>query len=238
MTSIPVKVENGKPIFGYNEEGEPICNSPKRNKLDDDLCQDTKTMPNGRCRRHGGLTPIGAANANFKTGRYSQHIPSHLAARFVEAVTDPQILDLSADIALGEVRISELLGKLSEQTALLDAIEGVNQQAEEGGTPQEIIIKVQKLAEQLKSFDTGLWAEIREAQEARRKLVEAERRRRKDMQAMVDLRQVIVLFSRIEDILTRCVTVQADKNIIGRELQMLSLETFGSVKATNANQDE
>jgi hypothetical protein len=71
-------LENGKPVFGRNAAGKPVCNSPKRGKPTTDRCQDAIVMANGRCRRHGGKSPVGIGSARFKHGYYSKDFVTHL----------------------------------------------------------------------------------------------------------------------------------------------------------------
>ena len=79
-----------------------------------------KPMPNGRCRLHGGATPSGAALPQYKTGRYSKHLPDRLAARYHEALADAELLAVRDDVALLDVRLSELVNMLGG-----DAIPGI-----------------------------------------------------------------------------------------------------------------
>jgi hypothetical protein len=65
------------------------------------------SMPNGRCRMHGGATPRGAASPHFKHGRYSTAFGG-LAARVTTALDDPDRLTLRHEIALVDARLAEL----------------------------------------------------------------------------------------------------------------------------------
>src|SRR5688572_15172438 len=69
-------------------------------------------MPNGRCRLHGGKTPRGIASANFKHGRYSSALPDRLVGRYLQAVSDPELIALHHDIALVDAFISDVLPRL------------------------------------------------------------------------------------------------------------------------------
>ena len=71
-------------------------------------------MRNGRCRLHGGKTPRGVASANFKHGRFSQ-LPERLAARYKEALADPDLVTNISEIALVTVRLNELFQKIDLQ---------------------------------------------------------------------------------------------------------------------------
>jgi hypothetical protein len=73
-------------------------------------CQ-AQAMENGRCRIHGGLTPSGFALPQFKTGRYSKVLPEALRHRYEVARDDEDLLSLRDEIALIDLRITDLLGK-------------------------------------------------------------------------------------------------------------------------------
>ncbi len=63
---------------------------------------------------HGGASPSGLGSPNFKTGRYSKHLPAKLADRYHEAVNDADLLAMRDDIALLDARIGERLATLTE----------------------------------------------------------------------------------------------------------------------------
>lgn len=53
-----------------------------------------------RCKLHGGATPSGPANANFKHGRYAKVFRGALADKFLEATDESQPLDLLPELAV------------------------------------------------------------------------------------------------------------------------------------------
>lgn len=79
----------------HNRKGEP--------------CKAYAIVGRTKCKNHGGLTPRGAASPHFKTGRYSKDLPTRLAARMQDALTDPKLLDLTEDVALLQARLGEVL---------------------------------------------------------------------------------------------------------------------------------
>ena len=190
------------------------------------FCRVTQVMPNGRCRLHGGATPRGIGSANLKDGRYSKDLPAKLLKTYNRARNDVELLNLGDDIALGQARISELLGKLSQQNTLLEAIQQVSRQVQKGETPEKTIAKIQSLTEELRLLDGSIWAELREQQEKKRKLVEAERRQLKDGALLVDIRQVILMITRFEQIVLETVTISSEKAAIGRQLQTLAKDSL------------
>jgi hypothetical protein len=71
-------------------------------------------MPNGRCRLHGGLTPVGIASPNFKHGRYSDFAPEKLLQGYARQVRDPELLQQRDEIALLDSMIFEALKRMSD----------------------------------------------------------------------------------------------------------------------------
>lgn len=61
------------------------------------------------CRIHGGLSPTGANSPAFKHGNYSKHLPKRLLHVHDAAFADPELLDLTRDVALQETFIRETL---------------------------------------------------------------------------------------------------------------------------------
>jgi hypothetical protein len=57
-------------------------------------------MANGKCRLHGGLTPSGPDNPNFKHGRYADAFKGQLAQKFDKSVKDEQPMDLQGELAV------------------------------------------------------------------------------------------------------------------------------------------
>ena len=85
------------------------------------------------CYHHGGASLKGAAHPSFKHGQRSKHMPVQLATRYEAALSDPQLGDLTTNIALREAFIRERLEALDkapdpaqvwqQMTAQLNALE-------------------------------------------------------------------------------------------------------------------
>ena len=212
-----------------------VCGANLRNKPGC-TCRKPPVTGRNRCELHGGLTPRGLASANTKTGRYSKDVPTQLSSRYEEARQDQELLNLRDDIAIAEARTGELLSKLGEGADLQKAIQHLQNQITKGGsTPSEITAEIQKLTNKLTAFEGATWAEVREQQEKKRKLIESERRRLRDMAMFISVEQVMLLMSRVQDIVMRNVTIANDRAVIGRELQTLAAD---SLFATDTDQDE
>lgn len=66
-------------------------------------------MPNGRCRLHGGKSLKGAAHPAFKHGRRSKSVPAQLTETYHRSLGDPELLNLSSEIALTDAMIDDIL---------------------------------------------------------------------------------------------------------------------------------
>ena len=64
-----------------------------------------------RCNTHGGKTPRGWNSVHTKHGRYIKDTPIRLLDRYEDAINDPQIVDLKAEMAL----VSSLIGEMLDQ---------------------------------------------------------------------------------------------------------------------------
>jgi hypothetical protein len=191
-------------------------------------------MLNGRCRLHGGLTPTGAAHGAFKHGRYSKFLPARLAARYEEAVADDTLLELRGEIALLDVRISEVVkkvdtGESSELWAELKvALAGFMAALTKRDMPRmkDPLQQMNQLIER-GTEETAVWDEIGRLLEARRKLVESERKRLVEMQQMITAEQAMTLLAVIVDTIRRHVADRKALAAISADLTRLVANTAG-----------
>jgi len=133
---------NERGQYLHPEYGYPICGEGKKhpNKYGDYICLDRPTRGRMKCRRHGGKTLRGAAHPNFKGAGRSKFMPAQLATRYEAAVADPQLGDLTTNIALREAFIRERLAALDkapdpakvwrDMSASLNALEVAYSQAD------------------------------------------------------------------------------------------------------------
>jgi hypothetical protein len=100
----PSPTTNPKICGAANRAGEPCKRAP---------------MKNGRCSKHGGMTPVGVASPHFKHGKYSKYLPQRLKTTFDEAIKQESgtMLDHSAEVALYNSRLVELISALDTETA-------------------------------------------------------------------------------------------------------------------------
>jgi hypothetical protein len=77
----------------------------------------TPPMANGRCRMHGGATPVGPALPQFRHGRYSKYLPERLAERYQASLEDSELLGLRDELGLVDARIADLLERVGFEAA-------------------------------------------------------------------------------------------------------------------------
>jgi hypothetical protein len=163
-------------------------------------------MANGRCRMHGGASLAGPASPNWKTGRHSKYLAPGLADRYRLAASDPNLISLRDEVALVDVRIFDLLEALGqtgnprlwrEARATFDAFKAAvgkgNEAVREARTTLEALDEV--LAAGLAGAAT--WEELADRLDLRRRLVEAETKRMKDLHQMISAEtalRLILLF--------------------------------------------
>ena len=158
-------------------------------------CKNAAMLGASRCRFHGGKTPRGHALPQTRHGRYSKDLPTYLASRFHESQSDPDLLNLRAEIALIDTRLGELVASLNKEP---DSAE------EEPRSP---------------------WPAITELTEQRRKLVETERKRLVDMQQMITAEQAAVLIAALTDAVRRHVHDPDILAAISREFDRITHRT-------------
>lgn len=172
-----------------------------------------KAMANGRCRFCGGNARRGVAHPRWKGGAYSKHMPKGVAARYKEAVTDPDLLSARDEIALVQLRIQDLMGKLkdggtSDMWGDLRQ-EFVNVEAAiRQGDPAAMNKALTTLGEIIEAGAEAehVWEEMYEAIEAKTKVSEREWRRLRDLRQFMTVQQSMDLVSYLVECVTRHVT--------------------------------
>lgn len=161
---LAVDVE-GKPIFGYNENGRPICNSRRSvhwEGSDEDFprCTSTLRQQNGRCIKHGGKTPAAGEAAKYaRSQEYRDSLPQRMAEKLERFANDPKYANLQDEIALNTLQIVSTLEAFSDETV-------------DSGTWKE----VQKLGKRLEKllFESGLQEMLLDKFGSSRKIAEME----------------------------------------------------------------
>jgi hypothetical protein len=182
-----------------------VCGAKTR-KPGSPPCKNAAVTGSTRCRMHGGKTPRGAALPQTKHGRYSKDLPTHLGARFLAAQSDPDLLNLNAEISLVDTRVGDLLQRVDIDGAgalwlslggIVDDLEAFFDEEDMEGIEQGIT-RLKQLIRRAKD-DAEAWNQIYPLVEQRRKLVESEGKRRKDMQDMITSEKAMLLVTSLVD---------------------------------------
>ncbi|MCC6458789.1 MAG: hypothetical protein IT328_27845 [Caldilineaceae bacterium] len=197
-------------------------------------CRHAAINGTSKCRFHGGASLAGIASPSFKTGRYSKHLPTRLAARYGEALSDPQLLELRDEIALIGTRQSELLGHLDSglslqrwqdaqaaHAAMVAAIRSKDSAA------MQVAITDLGAALDAGAGDYAVWREVVELTEQRRKLVESEHKRLVAMQQMITTEQAMTLLAVITDTVRKHVTDPSILAGISADFRAITLHASG-----------
>jgi hypothetical protein len=192
-----------------------LCTARKRGS--GEPCRAIAVTGKTKCRFHGGLSLSGAANGNYKHGRYSKDLLTQTAARAEEARTNPQLLSLSDDIALIEARIAEVLqgmgtGESGESwRELRGALDAFSRAMASGDMAamsthfHAMRTLVLQGADQAKA-----WAEVRRLEETRCKLIQTEVKTLQGLQQMITLQQHMLMVGAQTDAMIRAVLAHAD----------------------------
>ena len=172
-------------------------------------CQ-RRAMANGKCYVHGGPTPRGRALPQPTHGRYSKDLPTRLAARYEEARSDPDLLNLNAEIHLTYAMLTEALRGMDQGEAgrlwrdlktTWDALQEANRQRD-GDAAKQALSEIGRLIARGVA-DAAARSEVLDIVERRRKLVESEAKRRTAMQQMITAERLMVLVSAVTDVVMR-----------------------------------
>lgn len=159
------------------------------------------------CRFHGGKSLKGRAHPNFKHGRYSKHLPARMLANYEAAQSDPELLSMTAEVALLDARLSDVLtrvdtGESGRLWKMLRAEYDAYISEGRKGT-EESLLKARQHGENVDQLirrglaDWSAWAEVTSLVEARRKVVDSEAKRRVQMHQTVSLDQLLILMESI-----------------------------------------
>jgi len=168
-------------------------------------CQ-ARPMANGRCRIHGGATPSGIASPHYVHGRYSQKMPKRLTERFEASMSDPDLLNLTPEIALMDARLEDVLGRVDsgESGHRWKELHGAWKDyatARARGDVQamhDALVDVERIIT-AGVADTYAWDEVRALWMDRTKLVSSERKRRIEMQSMLTVEQAMIMLNAFID---------------------------------------
>jgi hypothetical protein len=214
------------------------CGAKKKNGGD---CKG-RAMHNGRCRLHGGASLAGIASPTFKSGRYSKYLPLHLLSDFKEAKDDPELVECRDELALIDARLCQLAqrfqsGKDAEMwavlgmqfdllatafDALLSAVEPETEAAESAVREAAGALEgCRSVVGEVRASEST-WREVYGVLEQRRKLVETESKRLKDMSQVITAERAMTLILSLAAVVKKHVADPKQLAAISAELIQLT----------------
>lgn len=189
----------------------------------------TGLMKNGRCRFHGGHTPIGIQSPNFKDGSRSRHLPlpETLARTFEEAWHDPELLSLRRQIALHEAREHELSEQLSDGPEIVVSVKKTwaNLRAVRNSDDEDEVAaawKAHDMALSAQGMNGQLWQELRREAQLITKLKAAENERLDRLHQRLSREQAVAFIRAmsvsVKDAVTEIVQDAAIRSSVLREV--------------------
>lgn len=177
---------SGRPIFGRNEAGEPICNAiltGRASRGTGARCQRTQLFPNGRCASHGGRN---TGRPVVHGGRSAALAGLRLAEKFAEALADPELASHRENIATLQVLINERLDSAAPTAELWNRATILYREAMKGSVDalKELGPVLEQGADTAERIDQA--ARLMDEQ---RKHKVAEARREADLEMTMTLRQ-------------------------------------------------
>lgn len=184
-----------------------------KSKQSGERCKKDAIPGRNVCHIHGGKSLAGVSSPTFKHGRYSQVIPTRLAARYTASAADPALLELRSDIALVDSRLEDLLSRVDtgESGAIWRSLLKRKEElilAKRANDTAGQITAVNAILELISKghADYRAWGEIGTVLEQRRKLVESERKRLVETQQMISTAEALTLIGQIVHVITEHVS--------------------------------
>jgi hypothetical protein len=213
---------------------QPICSLTGGRRKDGWPCESPYIRDNGRCKMHGGNQPTGAEHHNFKHGRASRAysaLPARFKAAYMASMEDDDLLSLRADISLTDARMTELIerldtGETGERWRGVATLSGgltseLNHDDLDRDELMVLSVRLRELSEAAIS-DERAWRELKSTSQHRRKLVDTERQRLKDLHAYLTAEEALAIMGRITDSIIRHVEDKAALTAILHEIQVVT----------------
>lgn len=199
-----------------------------KSKQSGEQCKRHTAVGRTVCSIHGGKTPRGNLLPQTTTGRYSRDLPTRLASRYAEAVSDPDLLQLDSEIHLTDALIRDRLATLDtgESGRLWRELNAAWREfaaARKAGDAAGMTVALAQI-EPLINRGVADWSarqEVLDMVERRRKLVDSEGKRRVQMQQMITPDRAMLLVSALADTVMRHVSDADIRAAIARDVERL-----------------
>lgn len=178
---------------------------------------------------HGGASPVGIAHPRYVHGRYSRVMPQRLQERYELAASDPQLLSVTEEIRVIDARIGDLLQRVDGGEAgehwqglrrTLDYLAPAIA-AKDANRVAGLLSELDQIAT-AGNADYSAWQEVFDAIEARRRLVETERRRMAELDQNIPAERAFMMIGAILEIIRRWVTDPQQLRGIAADIRALT----------------
>jgi hypothetical protein len=199
-----------------------------KSKRTGEQCRRSATPGREVCYYHGGRTPRGFALPQTKTGRWSKDLPTRLAAHYDASLTDEELLCLRDDISLLDARMHDILTSLGDGDTrklwedLHQAWDAYEYAAFEKDTDKakKALTDIGRIIKRGHAIYAS-WSEVYGVTDQRRKLVESERKRLVELQAVITVERLMLLITAIAGVVREHVDDRDKLNAIQYGIQRL-----------------
>lgn len=191
---------------GYKEKMKRVWNAlPKCNGTNrhGNPCSAPAVKGRRFCKAHGGNNKSGYLAGQAKHLKYSLALPKDIASNYETAMSDPMLVQLRKDIALWDARVMQLSERLkSSETpyfirGLKSSLSQMYDKVQKGElTVEDMVSKMNRIIDRRGKQDDA-WNEVMKASEMKRKLISAEAKRLKDMDAVLTMEQAMALLGMV-----------------------------------------
>lgn len=202
-------------------------------------------MRNGRCRMHGGSTPVGPASPHWKTGKRSillKTLPKSLEAAALDVITSPNYVEMREHLGVLNAMLVSAIERWENGdtfpalqtawdalTAALATDGEIDRSAISKHTAE--ITRLLASGEQQHKARTETRAIIQDI----RRVSESERKRLIDAELMLSADQVLVIVSRVSDAIMQEVSDPDTLNRLHRRFATILAEHRGRMLAERAS---
>lgn len=216
---VEARDEAGRLIY-FDENNRQVCGAYKSKR--GSYCRAVPYKGSNKCYYHGGASPKGEASPHFVHGRRSRYVvPPNLIEDYKNSIHDPDVIDLTENIALIDARINELLRRAdsgedgAERWIGLKKHWGLLQDAlrREDGSEASLQMRIIDGIIGDGVQDAELWNEVMAMNEKRRKIVDTHRRVQEGRQKQISGEQMVSILAWITAMMREEIS---DKQVLAR----------------------
>lgn len=198
-------------------------------KADGERCRQPVRSGWTVCKYHGAGSSDAPAGRPPVTGRYSHHLPTRYIKNYEDYLADPNLLSMREEMALLDVRISELLVKLDTAdapaawTRINVATLGLEKALADGKFDN-----LSSIAESLRDAitahrdDKDTWTEVVSLIDQRRKVADVERRRIEAAKRYLTLQEANAMLAYFVTSVMKHVSSPTERSRISEDLRIFA----------------